>query len=398
MPPSLLIAYDFPPARGGIARVMGEVARRHPAGSLVVSAGRARGAEASDAGFANRIDRMPLASGRLRVVPGLLLWSRRVAALARSSNAGFVWAGHLKPTAYAARWAHERVGVPYGVIVYGGDLLALRHQMQRSPLQRRTAAALLGSASVVVAVSEWTRDLMLALFGELGLTPERVPVRVVPLGADPATFRPGIENGEVRRRFGIEGGRWMLTIGASGPHKGVDTALRALAVLKDRHADLRYAVAGPGRHTEALARLADAHGVADRVRFIREVSEADLPALYNAADIYLGVSRREGRSVEGFGIALAEAAACGVPVIAGRSGGIPELISDGETGLLVDPERTDPLVHAIDRVLGDPALAHRLGASGRAVVESHFNWDRTTSELRAIAEGFSRPSPAPRTK
>lgn len=390
MRPSLLLAYDFPPARGGIARVMGEVARRYPSGTLVVSTGGARGSEAVDAAIGNRVDRMPLSPRRLRVVPGILLWSRRAASLARAMDAGFVWCGHLKPSAYVARWVRERVGVPYGVIVYGGDLLALQHQMHRSPLQRRTVAALLSSASVVVAVSQWTRDLLLAMLGELGLDPAALPVRVVPLGADPDTFRPGIDTAEIRRRFGLESGRWMLTVGGSAPHKGVDTGLRALAALRDRAPDLRYAVAGPGRHTEALRRLADAHGVGDRVCFIPEVDDSDLPALYNAADIYLGVSRREGRSVEGFGIALAEASACGVPVIAGRSGGIPELVLDGETGLLVDPERTDPLIQAIERLRGDPALAARLGANGRAAIEREFNWDRVTADLRAIAAEFGR--------
>ena len=391
MRPSVLVAYDFPPARGGIARVMAEIARRHPAGSLVVSAPGARGSAQVDAGFPITIDRMPMSPSRLRVVPGLLLWSRRVAALARAAGAGFVWSGHLKPTTWPARWTHERLGVPYGIIVYGGDLLALQHQMHRVPLQRRSAAALLGSASVIVAVSDWTRDQLHVLLSELGLSPESLPVRVVPLGADPAAFRPGIDSAEVRRRFGLDDGRWMLTIGASGPHKGVDTVLRALAALRDRRPELRYAVVGPDRHIEALSRLADAHGVGDRVRFLREVQDADLPALYNAADIYLGVSRREGRSVEGFGIALAEASACGVPVIAGRSGGIPELIADGETGLLVDPERTEPLVRAIERLLDEPALAARLGAGGRAAVEREFNWDRTTDGLRSIAEEFGRP-------
>jgi glycosyltransferase involved in cell wall biosynthesis len=129
--------------------------------------------------------------------------------------------------------------------------------------------------------------------------------------------------------------------------------------------------------------------VGDRVRFIPEVSDADLPGLYNAADLYLGVSRKEGRSVEGFGIALAEAMACEVPVIAGRSGGIPELITDGETGLLVDPERTDPLVEAIDQVLGDRAVAERLGRNGREAIVKQFNWKRTASGLQAIATEFA---------
>ena len=375
---------------------MSELARRHPPGSLVVSTGGARDAEAIDAGYPNRIDRLGLGQRQLRVVPGLLLWSRRAASIARSTSADFVWCGHLKPSAYVARWIQERLGVPYGVLVYGGDLLALQHRMHRSPLQRRTAAALLSSASVIVAVSEWTRDLCTVVMSELGITPDEVPVRVVPLGADPATFRPGIDATEVRRRFGLGEGRWMLTVGGRTPHKGVDTALRALAGLKDRLPDLHYGIAGSGRHAEALASLAEAHGVGDRVRFIPEVSDTELPALYNAVDLYVGVSRRDGRAVEGFGIALAEASACGVPVIAGRSGGIPEMVSDGETGLLVDPERTEPLTQAIERVLGDDALARRLGGAGRAAIERHFNWDRAAADLRGIAADFGRAPALPR--
>ena len=390
MHPSLLLAYDFPPARGGIARVMSELALRHPPGSLIVSTGGARDAEAVDDAYPNRIDRVGIGQRQLRVVPGLLLWARRAASLARAEHAGFVWCGHLKPSAYVARWIHERLGISYGVLVYGGDLLALQHRMHRSPLQRRTAAALLSSASVIVAVSEWTRDLCKVVMSELGITPAEVPVRVVPLGADPAAFRPGIDPTEVRRRFGLVEGRWMLTVGGLSPHKGVDTTLRALAGLKDRLPDLHYAIAGSGRHAEALASLADAHGVADRVRFLPEVSDAELAALYNAVDLYVGVSRRDGRAVEGFGIALAEASACALPVIAGRSGGIPEMITDGETGLLVDPERTEPLAQAIERILGDDALARRLGATARSAIERYYNWDRAATDLRSIAADFSR--------
>jgi len=390
MRPSLLLAYDFPPARGGIARVMSELARRHPPGTLIVSTGGAPNAGAVDAAYQNRVDRMGMGQRQLRVVPGLLLWARRAASLARSEEAGFVWCGHLKPSAYVARWIHERLGISYGVLVYGGDLLALQHRMHRSPLQRRTAAALLSSASVIVAVSEWTRDLCKVVMSELGITPAEVPVRVVPLGADPATFRPGIDATEVRRRYGLLDGRWMLTVGGATPHKGVDTALRALAEVRDRLPDLHYAIAGSGRQAEPLASLAEAHGVADRVRFLPEVSDADLPALYNAVDLYVGVSRRDGRSVEGFGIALAEASACALPVIAGRSGGIPEMITDQETGLLVDPERTEPLAQAIERLLSDEALARRLGGTARAAIERYFNWDRAAADLRSISADFSR--------
>src|SRR3954467_1418167 len=103
----------------------------------------------------NRIDRLPISSRRLRTVQGLILWSRRVAGLTRALNAEFIWCGNAKPAAYPAWWTAARLGIPYGIMVVGSDLLILRGQIERSPLKRRLALALLGSASVFVAISRW---------------------------------------------------------------------------------------------------------------------------------------------------------------------------------------------------------------------------------------------------
>ena len=136
---------------------------------------------------------------------------------------------------------------------------------------------------------------------------------------------------------------------------------------------------------EKLERLADKAGVAERVRFLGEVSERDLPALYNLASIYVGASRRAERiGVEGFGISLVEASACGLPVVAGNSGGVPDAVRDGETGFLVPPEDPAAFADAICRLLADDELVRRVGAAGRRAVESYYNWDRVVRELRAI--------------
>jgi phosphatidylinositol alpha-1,6-mannosyltransferase len=154
-------------------------------------------------------------------------------------------------------------------------------------------------------------------------------------------------------------------------------------------------VVGSGKRRAQFEALAQELGVADRVRFLSGVPDADLPALYNVADVYLGASRRTEGSVEGFGISLSEASACGVPVIGGRSGGIPDAVREGETGLLVDSEKPEDVAAAIRKVLTTPGLAEALGRAGRAAVESYFNWERVTADLRAIAAEFTRPSSAP---
>lgn len=384
MSPQLLLAYDFPPIGGGIARMMGELAKRYPPGTLIVSTGRHQGSVEVDAALPNKVDRIGVPSRRLRTIQGLLLWSYRVAALARSCEPEFVWCANLKPAGYPARWVHQRAGTPYGIFLYGTDLLLLQHRLRHSALKRRAARALIGSAAVLVAISRWTRDLALSVLRELGFSDGEIDVRVLPLGTDPDHFRPGIDPSAVRARYRLEEGRWLLTVARLVAHKGIDTVLHVLAALRDEYPGLRYAVVGSGPLLGDLERLARSLGVAERVRFLTDVPDADLPGLYNNAEVYLGVSRPAELMMEGFGISLSEASACGIPVVGGSSGGIPDAVRENETGLLVDGERPEPVIHAVRLLLENRELARRLGAGGRKAVETFYNWGRVTSDVARI--------------
>jgi len=298
-----------------------------------------------------------------------------------------VYCGNVKPAGYPARWVYERTRVPYCLFLYGADLLSEQHKYHHSAFKRRSGRAILGGAAALVAISTWTRDLALTVLGGLGLDGHGQRLRIVHLGTDPDRFRPGIDATALRERFALPdgGGRWLLTVARLESHKGVDTVIAALPAIVARAPDVRYAVAGSGPERERLERLADRAGVADRVKFLGEVREADLPALYNVASVYVGASRRAERiRVEGFGISLVEASACGLPVVAGNSGGVPDAVRDGETGFLVPPEDSAAVSEAVCRLLGDPALARRIGAAGRDAVERHYNWDRVVRDLRAI--------------
>jgi phosphatidylinositol alpha-1,6-mannosyltransferase len=310
--------------------------------------------------------------------------------LTRECGAEFIWCGNMKPAAYPAKWTMERLGTPFGVLLHGGDLLILQHQVHQSLLKRRTARALISSAAVLVANSRWTRERCLTLLSELELEAGDELVQVVPLGADHVFFRPGVDTTGVRERYGLGAGRWLLSVARLSRHKGVDTALKALAGLSGRYPDLHYAVVGTGEELEALEEEARQLGVGDRVRFLTEVPDRDLPALYNVAMVYLGVSRLMEQRVEGFGISIAEASACGIPVVAGRSGGIPEAVRDGETGFLVDAERPEAVAEAVGRLLDDGELRGRLGAAGRRAVETYYNWDRVVGDLARLGREFAR--------
>jgi phosphatidylinositol alpha-1,6-mannosyltransferase len=387
---SFLLTFDFPPMGGGIARLMGELTRHFPPGSLLVSTGAMPQSAATDASFPNPIDRISIQARRLRTLRGLLFWSRRVTALARERRPGFVWCGQLRPATYPAKWLNERLGVPYGILVHGGDLLGLQHKIHQSRVKRGTAKSLLASASVIIANSRWTRDLCHVVLGELGLDDHEGRVRIVPLGTDPTQFRPAPPDPALRRRYGLEEGTWLLTVARLVPHKGVDVTLQALAGLARDHPNLRYAIVGRGDHQPALESLAAELGLRDRVRFLTGVNDGDLPAIYNSTQLYVGVSRQAGIDVEGFGISLLEASSSGLAVIAGRSGGIPDAVRDGETGVLVDSENPRAVGAAISSLLADPARAARLGEQGRKAVVEHFNWNRVVSDFQKIASEFSK--------
>lgn len=384
---TLLLAQDFPPMGGGIARLHGELAKRFPRGDLVVSTPADADAAEVDAGFSAIVDRLPIGARRTKTLPGLLLWSRRAASLARQHRAAFVHCGNVKPAGYPARWVFERVRVPYSLFLYGADLLSEQHKIRQSPLKRRIARAIFGGAAVLLPISNWTRDLAMTLLGELGLDSGGIRMRVVPLGTDPEHFRPGVDPSALRTRLGLPDGdtRWLVTVARLQRHKGIDTVIQALPAILAGAPDVRYAVAGSGPDRERLERLAEQAGVRDSVRFLGAVDDQDLPALYNLGSVYVGASRRSERlGVEGFGIALVEASACGLPVVAANSGGIPDAVRDGETGFLVPPEEPAAFAEAICRLLADPATGKRIGQNGRRAVESYFNWDRVVRDLRDV--------------
>ena len=374
---------------------MGELALRYPPHSLLVSTGRHAGSEASDRRFPQAIDHVGIRATRLRTLNGLALWTARAGALARRSGAAFAWCAELKPAGYPARWLSARHAVPYGVIVHGTELLLLQAKMHRSRFKRWTARQLLGGAAVVVANSRWTAALARTGLDALGRPTLARDVRVVPLGTTPSHFRPGIDPRSVRAKYGLDGGPWLLTVSRLDTHKGIDTAIRALPAVRAAFPTVRYAVAGVGSHRPEFERLVATLGLGDAVRFLGFVADDELPALYNAADLYVGPSRRYDLLAEGFGIALVEASACGLAVVAGDSGGVPDAVRDGETGLLVDPDDPAAVTVGITRLLGDPALRRRLGDAGRRAVETYYNWDRVARDLIAIDREFRRADDVP---
>jgi phosphatidylinositol alpha-1,6-mannosyltransferase len=162
--------------------------------------------------------------------------------------------------------------------------------------------------------------------------------------------------------------------------------IRALPRLRESIPEVNYLIVGDGPYRPQLESLAEAMGVQDHVIFAGQVPTEELPDVYALSDVFVMPSRErlEVDDVEGFGIVFLEASACAKPVIGGRSGGIPEAIVDGVTGLLVDAHDPEDIGNALARLLTDRDLAIRLGQQGRLRVVHDFDWARVADQVEGI--------------
>ncbi len=215
------------------------------------------------------------------------------------------------------------------------------------------------------------------------------------VGIDPATVQvihPGVDLerfANVRPAAHVErviAGRSpvLLSVGRLQRRKGHDLAIEAVASLKADFPRLVYLIAGTGIELDRLKGIARDRGVEDRVVFLGEVPDDDLPGLYAACDIFLMPTRQEQQDVEGFGIVYLEAAAAAKPVIGGRNGGVPEAVADGRTGLLISGTDVAELAQAIRTLAASPEQRRRMGTEGRERVEREFTWDRAAEKLDAF--------------
>lgn len=369
---SLLVTNDFPPKLGGIQSYLYELWRRLPPTETTVLTTPYEGDRVFDAAHSFRVERV--SQKLLLPTPAL---SRRIDALAREVRADVIFVdpmlpvGALGPTLRSAPWMLVAHGAE--ITVYG-----------RLPVTAAIGRRVLRRSGGVVAAGTYPARMV-----------EHVARRklrgvIVPPGVDVERFTPATGDDDravARASFGLPSDR-PLVLGVSRlvPRKGFDVLIDAVATLDD---DVVLALAGAGRDRPRLVRRAARRRVSNRIVFLGRVPDDRLPALYQAADVFAMPCRERwgGLEAEGFGIVFLEAAASGLPVVAGRSGGAHEAVDDSVTGHVVDSRSVSHIAGVLGKLLGDASARHTMGAAGRRRAVEQFSYDALALRLAPVAAG-----------
>jgi phosphatidylinositol alpha-1,6-mannosyltransferase len=423
--PSLLVTNDFPPKVGGIQSYLWELWRRLPAGEVTVLTTPYPGSADFDRAQPFRIVR-----DRARVLLPTTALAQRIDAMAAEAGAGVIF---LDPALPLGSLGPRLRSAPYVAVLHGAEVTV----PGRLPGTRAALRRVLDGAAGVLAAGTYPAEEAARAAGR------PLPGLVIPPGVDVGRFRPvddAAARAATRKRYGLpESAPVVLGVSRLVPRKGFDVLIDAVARLS-RHrfpatgapgsatgrgagaltavntappqpvavsggpaaspvpagvaidetgSAVHLALAGSGRDRDRLAKRAARAGLGDRFHLLGRVPDDDLAAVYGAADVFAMCCRERwgGLEAEGFGIVFLEAAACGVPAVAGRSGGAWEAVEDGVTGFVVDPVDAGAVADALARLLADPALRRAQGAAARARAETAFAYDHLAARLEALARG-----------
>ena len=356
----LLVTNDYPPKVGGIQSYLWEIYRRLPQDKVVVYTTPHPDSESFDQKQTHKIIR-----SKQRVLLPTRQVANQIRSLAEVENIDFIMYDPAVPIGILG----PKIGIPYGVILHGAEVTI----PGRVPIARSLIANVLQHAKLVVTAGDYsTKEAIRA-------AKQNLPVCVIPPGVDIDRFKPLDEQARstIRERFNFkDDDEVILTLSRLVPRKGMDVLISATSELMKTRPRVHLLVAGTGRDLRRLKALAQSTNAP--VTFLGFVSDDEVSELYGMADVFGMICRVRwgGLEQEGFGIVFLEAAACGVPQIAGRSGGADEAVLEGETGFVVDnPTDSNAVKQALEKLLTDSETRQEMGRNSRARAEKEFSYD-----------------------
>lgn len=367
MPKVLVVSNDFPTRQGGIEGFVAALAERFSPEQVVVYTASMPGGAEYDAQLAYPVIRDR--SSMLLPTPWV---RRRVVAAFREHGCDRVMFGAAAPLALLA--PHLRKAGAQRIIA-----LTHSHETWWSRLPGfRTAIRRIGKGcDTVTYCATWCGNVI----GAAMRKQDAASMKPLAAGADVSRFHPDCGGDRVRAKLGLRPEQPVVTcVARLVPRKGQDMLIKAWDAVRSEVPDAVLLIVGGGPHRKNLEKMVRARGLDDAVRVIGPVPWAEVPPYVDAGNVFAMPSRTRLRGLEPEGLPLAfmEAAACGLPVVVGRSGGAPDAVVDGVTGHVVDPRNVGEIARTLVALLKDPAAARAMGERGRTRVVAEWQWDHVS--------------------
>ncbi len=359
----LHLTLEFPPQIGGIANYVINFAAHTPANETVVYAPFEKNAATVDSSLPFKV---------YRHKPYWFLWPHWLRMLAqvykivKKEGVTKIYVHQVLPGGYIAAAIKKLLKIPYVLFFHGTDL---DRALASNPKKKRLVS-LVATADEVVVNSRFLED---KLRKNIAVT---CPVRVLfPAPAD--YFFNSIDplsGRKLKAQLALQGKKVLLSVGRMVPGKGFATLARLLPRVLEEFPDVVWIAIGEGSERQKVLDTVTKTDVQHVCRFLGAVPSRDLPPLYQVADIFILLTGEGGVGEEGWGTVFAEAAASGIPVIAGKSGGTTEIVQDKKTGLLVNAGSDEEILTALRELLLTPEYAAGLGQAGKALVAGNLTW------------------------
>lgn len=301
--------------------------------------------------------------------------NRRVRAVALRYESEVIWFGAAMPLAWMSgllkrAGAKRIVAITHGHEVWWAKL----------PPFKQIFAQSTKSIDVLTFLGEFTRSAMAPVV--------RAPCQMVQIapGISIEHFSPGAKSQRLIDELKLEGKQVLISVGRLVHRKGQDKLLEALPEILLTHPDIVLLFIGVGPRQKKLDQLVRAHDLSNYVRFVGRVTYDKLPDYFRLGDLFVMPSRSRlaGLEVEGLGIVYLEASACAIPVLAGASGGAPDAVIQGETGVVVAGSRVGEIARAVNELLDHPAQMVEMGKAGRAWTQERWSWQIWGERFREV--------------
>jgi phosphatidylinositol alpha-1,6-mannosyltransferase len=381
MPKTLFITNDFGPRAGGIETFIIGLIERLPKNSVTVYTSSQGDTSAYDATWLNDFG-VKVIRDRAKILLPSPRVARAVRTLVKKGEFGVACFGAALPLGIMAATL-RRAGIPRVVSLSHGHEVWWAKVFPFNLAVRRVGQTL----DAMSYLGEFTRR---AISRSLTSQAQSAMVHIAP-GIDTAHFSPVPESARLRQSLNLDDNKVVVSVGRLVHRKGQDRLIEALPEIKTKIPRAHLLLIGEGPYRAELESLVRKHHVENSVTFIGRLSYGDLPKYIGVGDVFAMPSRSRffGLEVEGLGIVYLEASACALPVVAGNSGGAPDAVLEGETGLVVDGTNIKEIARAIISILEDPIMAKKMGERGREWTLEKWSWSLWSTKFSEFLFGIS---------